>query len=233
MSSSPVMVSLAPPVEADPDPGPQSRRPRQPSRRSSHDAAPARGCVHPRSADAYAVQQEGSGEAARDGADDAGREAPPSEFGRSLGLAARAKRDCAAISPLTRPDRSTAPVVPLRWGARSPGRFGACSVARAKPWPAGARARSFPDTRCVRRTWRVIADGRPLSRGLGRSYGDSSLPARRDHEVVSHGPRRSHPVVRRRTAASCAPRPACRWTTSIVCSCRADGSSRSRPAPSS
>src|SRR5262247_1887261 len=30
-----------------------------------------------------------------------------------------------------------------------------------------------------------IADGRPLSRGLGRSYGDSSLPAPRDHEVVS------------------------------------------------
>jgi FAD/FMN-containing dehydrogenase len=30
-----------------------------------------------------------------------------------------------------------------------------------------------------------IADGRPLSRGLGRSYGDSSLPAARDREVVS------------------------------------------------
>ena len=30
-----------------------------------------------------------------------------------------------------------------------------------------------------------IADGRPLSRGLGRSYGDSSLPAPRDLEVVS------------------------------------------------
>ena len=30
-----------------------------------------------------------------------------------------------------------------------------------------------------------IADGRPLSRGLGRSYGDSSLPAASDREVVS------------------------------------------------
>ena len=30
-----------------------------------------------------------------------------------------------------------------------------------------------------------IVEGRPLSRGLGRSYGDSSLPAPRDHEVVS------------------------------------------------
>jgi FAD/FMN-containing dehydrogenase len=30
-----------------------------------------------------------------------------------------------------------------------------------------------------------IALGRPLSRGLGRSYGDSSLPAAPDHEVVS------------------------------------------------
>jgi decaprenylphospho-beta-D-ribofuranose 2-oxidase len=30
-----------------------------------------------------------------------------------------------------------------------------------------------------------ITDGRPLSRGLGRSYGDSSLPASSDHEVVS------------------------------------------------
>src|SRR6187401_3132965 len=30
-----------------------------------------------------------------------------------------------------------------------------------------------------------IADGRPLSRGLGRSYGDSSLPAPSDREVVS------------------------------------------------
>jgi FAD/FMN-containing dehydrogenase len=30
-----------------------------------------------------------------------------------------------------------------------------------------------------------ITDGRPLSRGLGRSYGDSSLPASPDHEVVS------------------------------------------------
>src|SRR4029079_10796645 len=30
-----------------------------------------------------------------------------------------------------------------------------------------------------------ISECRPLSRGLGRSYGDSSLPAPRDHEVVS------------------------------------------------
>ena len=30
-----------------------------------------------------------------------------------------------------------------------------------------------------------ITEGRPLSRGLGRSYGDSSLPASPDHEIVS------------------------------------------------
>ena len=30
-----------------------------------------------------------------------------------------------------------------------------------------------------------ITEGRPLSRGLGRSYGDSSLPAAPDHEIVS------------------------------------------------
>ena len=40
-------------------------------------------------------------------------------------------------------------------------------------------------TRCVRRTWRGSLTGRPLSRGLGRSFGDSSLPASADHEVVS------------------------------------------------
>src|SRR4029079_5905966 len=101
-----------------------------------------------------------------------------------------------------------------------------------------------------------IHGGRPLSRGLGRSYGDSSLPAANDREVVStvladrilsfdadRGLLRAeaglsldaiYPLfLPRSLVAELAPRGASRWMGSPGCSCRAAGSYRSRPEPSS
>ena len=239
MSSSPVMVSLARPGRSRSGPGAPVRRPRQPSRRSSHDAAPARGCVHPRSADAYAVQQEGSGEAARDGADDTGREAPPSELGRSLGLAAVARSATVRLFlPFTRPKRPLTSqkrsFTPLFGGARealvdsgrarsqgrNPGRLGAR--------PGRSRTRGAFGGPGGHRGWpAAVAGPRPFVRRF------VAARARRDREVVGDAPRRSHPVVRRATRrAARRSGPLAGRALSAVPAARLVHA-RSRPAPSS
>ena len=165
------VVGSAGVVEADPAPAAQPRRPRQPSCRSPDDAAPARGRVHPCRADADAVQQEGSRQAARDGADDAGREAPPPQPRRSLGLAAPLERESTVRAGIC--------------AARSPGRFGACSVAKPKLWPVGAAPRSCPGTRCARRTWRASPTAGRCRAGSAARTAIRRCPAPRDREVVS------------------------------------------------
>ena len=173
MSSSPALVSLGQPVvvEADPVPAAQPVVPVNlpvdlPTMLRELEDAYIRAALT-----RDAVQQEGSSQAARDGADDAGREAPPPESGRALRLTRRTSRPLAhAIRPL---DRGTT-------AGGGPGRVGGVFGRKSETLSGWGRAPVVPGHEVRSEELARIAAAGRCRAGLGRSYGDSSLPAPRD-----------------------------------------------------
>ena len=81
----------------------------------------------------------------------------------------------------------------------------------------------------LRRTSSRRPPGATLSRGLGRSYGDASLPARPGAVVAGTRGAPTGCSASTPRPACCAPRRASRCASSTDCSCRAASPRRSRP----